>query len=203
GGSFGPQSKVVAGYDFAQNDGDPNATWQHGTAVAGVLASQDPAHPGIAPGADIAAPRVFGNDNKGSYARIADALQWVVDNHDRYNISVVNLSLSDGGNYSTDFFSNDGGIGQRIAGLVEQLEGLDIPVVTAAGNSFDPKQPDQGMGFIAILADTISVTAIDGADHLASDAQRLGASQGGASATDIAAPGVGLTAPVQGNAFAT
>src|SRR5262245_55424618 len=51
GGGFGQGHKVVAGYDFTRNDGDPFANDQHGTAVAGLIASSDPAHPGVAPGA--------------------------------------------------------------------------------------------------------------------------------------------------------
>src|SRR4051794_11361276 len=49
GGRIGSGAKVVGGYDFAQNDADPMATWQHGTAVAGIVASGDADHPGVAP----------------------------------------------------------------------------------------------------------------------------------------------------------
>jgi len=201
GGRFGPGAKVEAGYDFADNSPDPLATtWQHGTAVAGLIASSDPAHLGIAPGADIVALRVFGNNNQGDYNSIADALQWVIDNHDRYQITVVNLSISDGNNYTLNWFANDGGVGQRITSLIEQLDQLNIPVVSAAGNNF---QGQQGMGFTAIVGDTISVTSTDASDHLASDAQRLGTAVGGALATDLAAPGEGVTAPYDGNNFVT
>ncbi len=179
----------------------PNAsTWAHGTAVAGLIASSDPAHPGVAPGADIVALRVFDSQNKGTYDKIADALQWVIDNHQKDNISVVNLSIADGGNYVWDFFGQDGGIGQRIAGLIDQLKGLHIPVVSAAGNSF---KGDQGMGFTAILSETISVTATDGSDQFLGDAQRLGTTLGHERATDLAAPGSGLVAPTDGNGFAS
>ncbi len=53
--------KVVAGVDFT---GSPNGvlpTWQHGTGVAGLIASTDPSNPGVAPGAGIVALRVFGD----------------------------------------------------------------------------------------------------------------------------------------------
>ncbi|MDX2035684.1 MAG: S8 family serine peptidase [Isosphaeraceae bacterium] len=199
GGGFGGDHKVVAGWDFGQKDADPKPTWQHGTAVAGLIASTDPAHLGIAPGADIVALRVFDDANRGDFNRIADALQWVVDNHQRYDITVVNISLSDGNNYSLNWFANDGGVGQRITRLIRELEGLSIPVVTATGNSFNGQQ---GQGFTSIIAESISVTATDSSDKLVGNAQRLGKSVGGAHATDVAAPGAGVVAPTGTSGFA-
>lgn len=201
GGVGQPGNKVVAGVDFT---GSPNGvlpTWQHGTGVAGLIASNDPRSPGIAPGAGIVALRVFGDNNQGSFDTIAKALDWVVQNHDQYKITAVNMSISDGKNYQSNLFAADGSVGQAITTSVKALESEDIPVVVAAGNNFDGKT--QGEGFASIIPDTISVTATDESkmtspkanDPLAADAQRLGESQGGVSATDIAAPGVNLDAP--------
>ena len=200
GGGLGPGKKVEDGYDFADDSADPIATTsQHGTAVAGILASDDPSRPGVAPGADVVALRVFGDSDDGDFSKVADALQWVVENHAKDNITVVNLSLSDGSNNTIDTFSDDGGVGQRIATLVDDLTALNIPVVVAAGNSFSGQQ---GTGFPSILPGTIGVTATVGGSKLATDAQRLGPI-GGASATALAAPGVGLTAPVNESDVAT
>jgi subtilisin family serine protease len=201
GNGFGAGHKVVAGYDFADEDGNPMGTSQHGTAVAGLLASTDPNHPGVAPGADLAALRVFNGNTQGNFANVARALQWVIDHHDAYHITAVNLSLADSNNYVHNWFENDGGIGQRITDLVTKLGNLNIPVIAATGNSFNGQE---GVGFPAIIPETISVTSTDASGGtLSANAQRLGSSSGGASATDIAAPGEGLVAPVQGNAFAT
>lgn len=196
GGGLGAGHTVVGGYDFGDRDNDPDATgWDHGTAVAGLIASRDPSAQGIAPGASIAALRVFNSANKGDYNWIAGSLQWVIDHHDEFNISVVNLSLSDSRNYATDWFSEDTGMGQRISGLITQLRALDIPVVSAAGNSFNGQE---GMGFTAILPQTISVTATTATDDFVSNAQRLGT---GKSATDLAAPGSGVVAPTGSSGF--
>lgn len=209
GSGFGPGHKVVAGFDFADNSADPIAADQHGTAVAGLIAGSDPADPGVAPGADIVALRVFNGGGGSSFTDVAKALQWVVDNHATYNITVVNMSISDGNNYSSNWFAEDGGVGEQITDLVNQLAALNIPVVAAAGNNFSGPQ---GMGFTAIIPTTISVTSTDGSGNLVGNAQRLGASLGGASATDIASPGAGLYAPaggtdafgpVSGTSFAT
>ena len=96
----------------------------------------------------------------------------------------------------------------RSPNLIGQLTAMNIPVIAATGNSFTGVQ---GEGFAAIVAGTISVTATDLSGNLLSNAQRLGTAIGGSSATTIAAPGEGLTAPsgdsgtatVEGTSFAT
>jgi type VI secretion system secreted protein VgrG len=199
GGGLGPGSKVIAGYNFASNTADPLATTsQHGTAVAGLIGSSDPNHLGVAPGVNIVALKVVGDNNSADLGTIARALQWVVDNHARYNITVVNMSLSDGGNYAHNWFAQDGGSGQQITELIGQLKGLNIPVVSATGNSFTGSQ---GEGFTSIVDGVISVTATDTNDNLLPDAQRLGAETGMGTATDLAAPGKGFVAPSGDNGF--
>ena len=208
GGGFGPNDKVIAGYDFGDNSANPLATGsQHGTAIAGLIGSGDSSDLGVAPGVNIVALRVTDNSNTASLTSVANALQWVITNHAEYNITAVNMSLSDGGNYAQNWFASDGGEGQQVTTLIGQLTAMNIPVIAATGNSFTGQQ---GEGFAAIVAGTISVTATDLSGTLLSNAQRLGSAIGGNSATTIAAPGEGLTAPsgdsgsstVEGTSFA-
>jgi subtilisin family serine protease len=209
GGGFGPNAKVIAGYDFADGTADPMATAsQHGTSIAGLIGSSDPNDLGVAPAVKIVALRVTDSSNVASLENVANALQWVVTNHSTYNITAVNMSLADGGNYAQNWFATDGGAGQQVTQLIGQLTAMNIPVMAATGNSFTGAQ---GEGFAAIVAGTISVTATDLSGNLLSNAQRLGTAIGGASATTIAAPGDGLTAPsgdsgtasLEGTSFAT
>lgn len=196
GNGFGGNHKVVAGYDFGSGDADPKAVWNHGTSTSSVIGSTDPNDPGIAPGADIVSLKVFDDNGNSSFTKIADALDWVVANHSQYKISVVNISISDSMNYTLNWFGNDGGAGQRITDGIAKLKALNIPVVSAAGNSF---KGAQGMGFTAIIKDTISVTGVNpSTGQLASNAQRLGSSVAGDAATDIAAPSSGFNS-VTGN----
>lgn len=192
GDGFGPGHKVVDGYNFAANTANPFPIDTHGTLTAGIVASTDPTYPGIAPGASIVALRVFADNGSGDFNNVARALQYALDNHEKDNISVVNISISDGGNYSYDFFSNDNSIGERLAGLIHKLELLNIPVVTAAGNSYNGVA---GMGFPSILSETVSVAATDKNDAFLPNAQRLGARDGYAAATDVVAPGKDFSAP--------
>jgi type VI secretion system secreted protein VgrG len=201
GGSFGPGSKVVAGFNFSSNSSDPMATAsQHGTAVAGLIGSSDPNQPGVAPGVNLVALRVVGDNNTAQLSDIARALQWVIDHHGQYNITAVNMSLSDGGNYAQNWFAQDGGVGQQITGLIGQLKTLNIPVIAATGNSF---KGQQGEGFTSIVSGVISVTATDTSNQLLPDAQRLGADMGGGSGTELAAPGKGFVAPMGTNQLAS
>ena len=76
---------MIAGYNFATNTPDPMATTsQHGTAVAGLIGSSDPNHLGVAPGVNIVALKVVGDNNTADLNNIARALQWVIDNHSQY-----------------------------------------------------------------------------------------------------------------------
>ncbi len=210
GGGFGPGDKVIAGFDFADDTANPMATTsQHGTAVAGLIGSDDPDDLGVAPGVDIVALRVTDDTNTASLSSVANALQWVIDNHSQYNITAVNMSLSDGGNYAQNWFANDGGTGEQITDLIGQLTAMNIPVIVATGNNFTGQQ---GEGFAAIVAGTISVTATDLSGNSACPPPSGWARPiGGASATTLAAPGEGLTAPsgdsgtatVDGTSFAT
>lgn len=199
GGGYGANSRVVAGYDFGDGDSDPIASSsQHGTAVAGLIAGNDPAHLGVAPGADIVALKVTNGSNTADTNNIANALQWVVDHHAEHNISVVNISLSNGKNYAKNWFAQDGGVGQRMTELVKQLRGMNIAVVAATGNSFNG---NQGEGFTAVLDGVISVTGTNSSDKLLPNAQRLGTALGGSTATDLAAPAAGLGALIDGSNY--
>jgi len=201
GGGLGAGHKVIGGWDFADDDADPAAkTMDHGTAVAGLIASSDPSDPGVAPGADLVSLRVFDDKNVGDFGRVAAALQWVIDNHTADHITAVNLSMSDGATYAGNWFAQDGQHGQELTTLIGRLDALNIPVITATGNSFNGSQGD---GFPSVIGDTISVTATDASDHVVADAQRLGTALGVQSATKVAAPGAGDLAPLGGDSFGT
>lgn len=201
GGGVGNGFKVAASQSFLSNSAGTSVSSSHATAVAGLIASSDPQLPGIAPGAGLIDLKVFNDAGQGSFDAVASALQWVIDHRVQYHIGVVNLSLSDGNNYQHDWFSGDGGIGSKIDGLIKRLNALNVPVVAAAGNSFNGQA---GMGFTAILPETISVASTGpNGRQLASDAQRLGSNIDPLSATKLVAPGVGLNAPAPGNQIAT
>ena len=63
GGGFGPEYKVVGGYDFVNEDGDPMDDNGHGTLVSGIVAANGNLK-GVAPDANLLAYKVL--DKRGS-----------------------------------------------------------------------------------------------------------------------------------------
>jgi subtilisin family serine protease len=116
-------------YDFVDSDSRAEDENGHGTAVAGIIASQDPdltlvkGKSGVAPESILLIAKVFGPSGTASGSSIAAALDWCASN----NAHVINMSLGHGGYPSscdTDFtalFSN-------------QTADKGIVVVAASGN---------------------------------------------------------------------
>ena len=107
---------------------DPNG---HGTHVAGIAASTNP-EIGVATAADLVAIRGLPSpgDPTPQFDTVANALQWVLNNHQRFNIRVVNMSLGD---YTTNF--NTVPAGTRPA-IFAELGRLGITTVIASGNNY-------------------------------------------------------------------
>ena len=49
---------------------------------------------GVAPSASLVAARAFDAQGRATYANVIGTIQWVIDNKDRFNIRVLNLSIS-------------------------------------------------------------------------------------------------------------
>lgn len=200
--------RVLAQQNFTTDNGgdrdnaaDGNG---HGTNVGGIIVANGD-HTGIAPGAGIIPIKVLQNNGNGNFLAVEAALQWVLDNHQTFNISVVNMSLGNSSNLTDDSDFAD----EVTTGLIAELKTRNIAVVVAAGNDyFRFKEP--GMGFPAILRETISVGAVydaneggfqyDGAiahssgrDRLTPFTQRLHQDHNGVTKTDIFAPGAPVT----------
>lgn len=176
----------------------------HGTNVASLAMAHGP-DTGIAPGAKVAVFKVLGDTGSGSTTWSNNALQWLVDNAEANNISVVNMSLGDGGNYTDDAATN-----ATERSLISQLRAKNIAVVVAAGNNYGGVNA-QGMGSPAIDRDTVSVGAVydanigavgysnatafsTAAGRITPFSQRLHPTFGTAACrTDIFAPGAALT----------
>lgn len=178
----------------------------HGTNVAGIILSKGD-HTGIAPAANVAALKVLRNDGGGSFAWTEQALEWVLQNHATYQISAVCMSLGDGGNYVQDRPYLYSSMKRKIAALRRAR----IAVVVAAGNDYYTHNSQQGMGYPAIIRQTVSVGAVydaaeggfrysSGAEAFSSRAgqitpfsQRLHPSVNRATFTEIFAPGAPVT----------
>src|SRR5690349_14767490 len=130
---------LVAWYDaVGVDEGSPSPTpfdpEGHGTHTAGIEAASDPTI-GVAPAASLIAVRALPTDgfDQGQVNRdtVADALQWVLDNHLKYNILVVNLSLGTQENINTPqpIYSGE-------PELITELQQAGVTVVASSGNSY-------------------------------------------------------------------
>ena len=150
--------RVPAQRNFTNDyGGDPDnaADGQgHGTNVAGIIAANGD-HVGIAPDTNVIPLKVLGNTDGGSFQWIDSALQWVIDNREAHNISVVCMSLGDGGNYTSDDFGDD-----PIRDKIRELRQARVAVVIAAGNDYFTHGSQQGMSYPAIMRECVSVGAV-------------------------------------------
>ena len=117
--------KLVYEFDFQGNDqnafnGQQNS---HGGAVAAVVsqyaADADIIHLKVAP--DFSDGNIRASD-------VENALQWVIDNGDAYNVAAVNISLgtiATFSNYATSFLTTE----------INNLYSLGIPTIIASGNA--------------------------------------------------------------------
>lgn len=129
----------ITGVDFVDNDNDPRDDQGHGTHVAGTVGAADETV-GVAPDVDIIALDVFPRNDAASNFDINQALEWVLDNHEQYNIVAVNMSLGFG------FFTSENELlGDPAINLINRLEREGITVVSAAGNSYQFKDRNNGI----------------------------------------------------------
>ncbi|HEY7785877.1 MAG TPA: S8 family serine peptidase, partial [Pyrinomonadaceae bacterium] len=126
------RSRVIASVDFSGSSraGDADG---HGTGVAGVVAGNGIAsegyagnYAGVAPGANLVDVRILDENGIGRASSVLAAFNWVIENKQRYNIRVVNLSM---GTPVRESFHTD-----PLCKAVESAVRAGIVVVASAGN---------------------------------------------------------------------
>jgi VCBS repeat-containing protein len=206
----GVDDRIVYQWDFADNDADASDRMGHGSHIASVIGSEDTTYPGVAPDSKLIALKVFKDSGEGNFGYVDQALHWVAAHAADYHISVVNLSLGDGQNWTTS--GSHYGIGQDFAALAND----GIIVVAAAGNNFFLTQGTQGVSYPAADPNVIGVGAVwtkdfggpwhwsSGAIDFTTGPDRIASfSQRDAVMTEIFAPGARLTGANQSGGTAT
>jgi subtilisin family serine protease len=160
---------------FVDNDSPPNA---HGTAIASIIASNDPQALGLAPSAQIYAAEVFDhNEQQGEFAStvsLIKALSWLMTQ----DVSVINISLAGPSN-------------RLLETALTRVREKGVLAIAAAGNGGPMAQPM----YPAAYPEVVAVTATDDRGR----AFRL-ANRG--EYVDIAAPGVNIRHAQAGGGFA-
>jgi hypothetical protein len=192
GGGLGDGYRVVGGWDFTEeSDADPHDDGPggfHGTHVSGIIASDDSARPGVAPGVDLVGLRVFNDMGMGYVEWVERALRWVHQHRFDFQhpITTVNLSLGSAWNGSNPpswaTFEDE-------LALLEQ-DGIFVAV--AAGNSFaDYGVP--GLSYPAASPYVVPIGSVDAQGNISDFSQRLGHM--------LAAPGEDITSTVPDHIF--
>jgi len=90
-----PSGKLYGPHRLRRSPRDPNG---HGTHVAGIVGNsryeqRDGEYRGVAPAANLVAVRVLDETGVGAYTDVIQGIDWVVQNKDKYNIRVLNISI--------------------------------------------------------------------------------------------------------------
>jgi subtilisin family serine protease len=160
---------------FVENDRPPNF---HGTAIASIIAGNDPSALGLAPRAELFAAEVFDQtEEQGEFAStvsLIKALNWLVTQE----VSVINISLA-------------GPPNRLLETALARVRERGVLAVAAAGNGGPMAQPM----YPAAYPEVVAVTATDNRGR----AFRL-ANRG--EYVDIAAPGVNIRHAQAGGGYA-
>jgi len=119
GGGFGPNYKVIGGYDFGDNDSDPMDVNGHGTHVAGIAAA-DGKVKGVAPKAKILAYKIVSGDSGSASSEniIAGIERAVKDGATAANLSFGSGSL---GTSDPEYPENKAFDNAAIAGVLSSI----------------------------------------------------------------------------------
>jgi hypothetical protein len=195
GGGFGPGYRVEAGWNFVANNDNPMDDNGHGTNIAGIIGSSNPADPGIDPDVNFIDLKVLNAQNTGTWSNIDQGLQWVIAHKTQYNIVAVNLSIGSG-NYSSDSFN-------LLETDLANLDAMGVFTAVAAGNGYAPGSLP-GLAYPAVDPDVVSVGATwagsfaaetwaSGATDYAPTVDQIVSSSQRDSALDLLAPGAWIT----------
>lgn len=185
-----PQGRIKAFKDFVNDRDVAYDDNGHGSFVAGVAAGSgyqsNGKYKGIAPEADIIMLKALDNEGGGGSSDILAAMQWVLDNYEKYNIRILSLSLGSNSTRSSL---------DALARGAETLWVKGIVIVAAAGNSGPNSNTITTPG---VSGKIITVGAIDDKrtanisdDEIANFSSR--GPVGKKIKPDIVAPGVNIT----------
>ncbi|HHW67603.1 S8 family peptidase [Defluviitalea raffinosedens] len=92
-----PRNRIIAFKDFVNGYEKPYDDNGHGTHVAGIIGGDgtksNGQYKGIAPACNLIGIKILDEKGNGSTSNVLAGIQWMIDNKDRYNIRVANLSI--------------------------------------------------------------------------------------------------------------
>ncbi|MBI2651773.1 S8 family serine peptidase [Candidatus Woesearchaeota archaeon] len=174
----GACAKVIAGYDFVNDDSNPIDDHGHGTHVAGIIASTNDTYRGIAPDANIVAIKSLNAAGSGSTQTIVDGINWCVNNASIFNITVISMSL--GGSTLYTGYCDDSDA--ATAAAIDAAIAKNISVIVSTGKNGDTS----GISTPSCIRNSTAVGSTTKANAISSFSNRN-------NLTDLLAPGTSIT----------
>jgi serine protease AprX len=180
-------SRVIRQMSFSSNSATVNDVYGHGTHIAGIVGGNGKESSGeilgIAPKVDLISLKISDEEGLAFESDTVEAVQWVLDNKDTYNIRVVNLSIRSTmpQSYHTS----------PLDAAAEILWFNGIVVVASAGNE-GPNAIDTAPAndpFIITVGASDEMQTADPADDVIAPYSAFGITMDGFAKPDIIAPG--------------
>ncbi len=195
------QIRLVGWKDFVKHKRWPTDPNGHGTHVAGIIADSmvgaDGEYNGVAPNVNLVAVRVLDKKGFGTYSRVLQGIQWVVDHKNDYNIKVMNLSLVSP--VQSPYWADP--LNQAV--MSAWADG--ITVVVAAGNGGpDPMSigvPGNNPYVITVGAFTDNYTPSDWNDDYITPFSAAGPTLDGFVKPDVVAPGAHIVSTMMPHTY--
>lgn len=129
--------KIACFYDTIGGKSEYYDDNGHGTHVMGIIGGSGNAsngmYRGIAPECHLISVKVLDRKGNGKIPKVMEGIRWIIQNKEKYNIRIVNISIGSGSQLKVTADSD-------IIKSVEQLWDAGLVVLTAAGNN----GPDSG-----------------------------------------------------------
>ncbi|MBI4449260.1 S8 family serine peptidase [Candidatus Woesearchaeota archaeon] len=177
----GACAAVTQGFDFVNNDDDPLDDEGHGSHIAGIIASRDPAFRGVAPAARITPIKALDATGSGSASNVIAGINWCIANATRLNITAISMSLGDV--TSSQGHCDDNNV---FANPISQAVQAGLLVVVASGNDGFGGSSNAGISSPACVSNATAVGSTTKQDTVSSFTNR-------APSLDVLAPGSGIT----------
>ena len=193
--------RVVGWVDFVNGSRIPFDPNGHGTHIGGIIANaqkdSEGEWNGMAPGVDLVGVRVLDQQGAGTYERVIEGLQWVLDHQAQYNIKIINLSLSSP--VQSPYWADP------LNQAVMQAWAAGITVVVAAGNGGSGPMsvgvPGNNPYVITVGAFTDNYTPLDWDDDYIAPFSAAGPTLDGFVKPDVVAPGAHMVAPMMPSSY--
>ena len=194
-----PRNQRIADFkDFVNGYTTPYDDWGHGTHVAGIVAGNGYSTLGlreaIAPGAHIIALKALARDGSGTISNVIAAIDYAIANKAKFNIRVINMSLSAGVHES---FNTD-----PLTLAARRAVEAGIVVVASAGNMGKAADGSPQYGAIGAPGNapwvlTVGASSSQGTIQRSDDTVAAYSSRGPtmidfAAKPDLVAPGTGI-----------